>query len=347
MTLPIVILIIYGVLLIVVGAYYRAGTSGDFHIASRRVGAVRFLASIFTVIGVGEPVTLTALAYVFGLWALSFFGGAVIGFMCLAFLAHRALSRSVENDFQSLPDYFFFHFGRAASVFATSLNVVALGALLLIQFLVGGLLLNTVTGLPVWISILSMAVVVGLYVWLGGFRSVLATDVIQGTVMMALVVILFVTLSFVGIAEPAEAAPVLNAIPLADGLSLIVLGFFAVLGAADVWQRVFSARDDTAARRGLLLSAAAWASSVVLGGSPSLGLKLFRLAAASISVPSTVKCSSDSRLRRSASSTTWSNKACPLRSTDWPHPGERKKSGTHYRCYWEAGRSALGANLYL
>ena len=39
-------------------------------------------------------------------------------------------------------------------------------------------------------------------------------------------------------------------------------------------------------------------SSVFLGGSPSLGLKLFRLAAASISAPSTVKCSSDSRPRR-------------------------------------------------
>ncbi len=39
------------------------------------------------------------------------------------------------------------------------------------------------------------------------------------------------------------------------------------------------------------------------------GLKLLRLAAASISEPSTVKCSSDNRLRRSAARTT-SSKSC-------------------------------------
>src|SRR6266571_1350790 len=42
-------------------------------------------------------------------------------------------------------------------------------------------------------------------------------------------------------------------------------------------------------------------SSVLWGGSPSRGLKLFRLAAASISVPSTVKCSSESKPRLWAS----------------------------------------------
>ena len=52
-------------------------------------------------------------------------------------------------------------------------------------------------------------------------------------------------------------------------------------------------------------------SSVVVGGSPSFGLKLFRLAAASISVPSTVKCSSESRPRSWARPTT-SSKSC------WP-----------------------------
>jgi len=38
-------------------------------------------------------------------------------------------------------------------------------------------------------------------------------------------------------------------------------------------------------------------SPSVVGGSPSLGLKLLRLAAASISVPSTVKCSSENSPR--------------------------------------------------
>ena len=250
-------LIVYSIALIWIGAVYRKGTSSEFHIADRKVGYLRLAASTFTLIGGGEFVTLTALTYFFGFWSLLFFVGVALGFVVLSFLVEQARTNAAENDLQSLPDYFYLHFGRLGSVSSTLLASSSLVALLLIQFIVGGLMLNAVTQFPVWVCTTGMAIVVGCYVLFGGFRGVLATDVIQATIMFILIFILFA--AYVGIPDPASATSAEHVLPpIGEAAPLLLLGFFAVLGGADVWQRVFSGKNDRDVRKGLLLNAAAW-----------------------------------------------------------------------------------------
>ena len=118
-------------------------------------------------------------------------------------------------------------------------------------------MLNAVTQFPVWVCTTGMAIVVGCYVLFGGFRSVLATDVIQATIMFILIFILFA--AYVGIPDPASATSAEHVLPpIGEAAPLLLLGFFAVLGGADVWQRVFSGKNDREVRKGLLLNAAAW-----------------------------------------------------------------------------------------
>lgn len=250
-------LVVYSIALIWIGVAYRKGTSSEFHIADRKVGFLKIAASTFTLIGGGEFVTLTALSYGYGYWSLLFFAGVALGFILVGLLSHRARIDAAENDLQSLPDYFYLHFGRFGSVSATMLACLSLVALLLIQFIVGGLMLSTVTQFPVSVCTIGMAIVVTLYVLFGGFRGVLATDVIQAIVMVAVVVVLFV--AYGRTPNPATANSVDHVIPsLGEAVPLLLLGFFAVFGGADVWQRLLSAKDDREAGKGMLCNAGAW-----------------------------------------------------------------------------------------
>ena len=248
-------LLLFSAALIWVGSLYRNRTDSlDYHLAGRRVGVGRLAASTFTLIGGGEFVTLTALAYWYRGWALVFFVGIALGFLAFSLLVGRARSRASEEDLHSLPDYFALHFGRVGSISSTILASLALGALLLIQLVVGGLMLGIVTGLPVSACIVGMAFVIGVYVYVGGFNSVLTTDVVQAVVMLGVLLLILVAYRS-PIPAGAAALPAAQGLPPQDALVLIAAGFFAVIGGSDVWQRVLSARDDRAAARGLQFNA--------------------------------------------------------------------------------------------
>ena len=250
-------LVVFAIALIWIGSTYRAATPAEFHIAGRKANVFRVIASTFTLVGGGEFVTLTALSYLYGYWSLIYFGGVVVGFVALGVLARHAREEAPELDFQSLPDYIEHKFGRLAAFTATALAFVTLGALLLIQFIVGGSMLSMTTHIPVWVCSVGMAVVVSVYLYIGGFQSVLATDLVQGVVMFLVVTVLVIAYAVTG---QSTGIPTPNEFPpfLAEALPLVLLGFFAVLGGADVWQRVYAAESDGALKRGLFGAGAAF-----------------------------------------------------------------------------------------
>lgn len=250
-------LTIFAVALIWIGATYRGATSADYHIAGRRTSVARVAASTFTLLGGGEFVTLTALSYGYGYWTMIYFAGIVIGFVALGQLAGRARQQAVEHDLQSLPDFIGANFGRLAALTATALAFVSLAALLLIQFVVGGTMLSVITGFPIWACVLGMAAVVTVYLYVGGFQSVLATDLVQGTVMFLVIIVLVIAYAAISTSGSSPAEPH-SLLPLSEGLPLVMLGFFAVLGGADVWQRVYAGESATAVRKGLLVAGGAW-----------------------------------------------------------------------------------------
>ena len=251
-------LVMFSAVLIWVGSLYRDKTDVvDFHLAGRSAGTIKIAAATFTLIGGGELVTLTALSYAYGAWSLLFFGGVVLGFVILAMLAKQARQNASNSGFLSLSDYFYANFGVAGSIAATVLACISLGALLLIQFVVGGMMLESSTGLPQWACIIGMAAVICAYVWLGGLNGVFATDYMQAVTMFGTIAILVIL--YAASAGSSESVTVVSSFPpLGDAAVLVLGGVFAVLGGADVWQRVLAARDDAAARKGLLWNSVGW-----------------------------------------------------------------------------------------
>jgi Na+/proline symporter len=252
-----VALVILAVLTVALALQRRPKTNEDFLIKERKVGTLEMVAAIFTLLGGGEFVTLTALTYVFGIWSILYFVGIAVGFIILAALSSAIRSEAAELDMHSLPDYFARNFGRASSIICTALLCISLGALLQIQFVVGSQIIASLTNVHHAVWVVGMAVLVASYLYISGFRGVLATDFIQSAVMMITLIVLSVYLSpFRGMPLVEQAGS--NSIPLGDAVGLLVLGIFAIGGGGDVWQRVYAAESSQAARRGLLLNAIAW-----------------------------------------------------------------------------------------
>lgn len=267
-------IVLFLLVTVALGVIRRPSSSQEYLIFSRSVPAFGVAAATFTLIGGGEFLTLTALSYAYGFWAIMYFVGVVAGFIILALLSRKAREMAEQHDLHSLPDLFFVKFGKGVARLATILNVVGLGALLVIQFVVGGQIINVLSGIPIWIGVLLMCLSVCLYLYISGFKGVLATDIFQAAVMfIATAIVAWFAFDIAGKQGINIQSLVHTAPSLIDTTVFFLLGITAVLGTADVWQRVFSAKNWQEAKKGLFMNAGGWLIFGVIFITLALGIQ--------------------------------------------------------------------------
>ena len=251
--------VIFVLILIAIGYYYRhKKNSEEFFMAGRNAGAIRIATSVFTLFGAGEIVTLTAFVYFYGMSGFSLFLGIIMGFFAMVFLAERIRKDSDTYKPYTQTDYMRKFLGPKSEKMSLILSIVAIGSLLIIQLVVGGLLISTLTGLSYITSVILISLVITVYLTLGGFNSVLTTDVLQAFSMIVLIALLVLLYNPSGSSIPELITLSEGVIPPIDFVALLFLGFFAVMGGADVYQRVFSSKSNKEAKKGLKLAGIMW-----------------------------------------------------------------------------------------
>ena len=270
---PLIAIVVFTIILIAIGFYYRnKRLPEDFFMAGRKAGIIRIASSIFTLFGAGEIVTLTAFAYLYGINGLSLFFGIILGFVGLAFLSKRIKRNSSEYKPYSLTDYVRNFLGKKSEKMSIVISLIAVLSLLIIQLVVGGLLISTLTGLSYPISVMIIGIVIAIYLTLGGFNSVLTTDVLQAGSMIILLTFLLVMYNPQGSSLSEVISHAQGVVPPVDFIVLLILGFFAVFGGTDVYQRIFASSIKTSLKKGLIYTGVLWLafSSLML----LLGLKI-------------------------------------------------------------------------
>ena len=161
--------------------------------------------------------------------------------------------RNPALDVYSIPDFAFVYCGRHVSILMTIYTVLALGALLLIQLSLGAQMIEIVTGIPSWYAVILISLTVGYYVYRGGFKGILVTDLVQ----IGSLFVVFTILAFAVHTPEATSASIIHHSKLPDASSLAVLlvgGICWVLGGPDIWQRVLAAKSDQVATKALGLN---------------------------------------------------------------------------------------------
>ena len=254
-------------MLIFVG-FYKVGlvkTSEDFMVAGRTLPWYILVGTLLaTWMGSGSLFSGAGLGYRNGLAGLWSSAGAWLGIALIYFIAKR-----IRNFGKvTVPDIFEARYGPLASILATITTIIAYTTIVSYQFRGGGKVLSLVSDGLVSMDqgIIITAIFAILYTIIAGMFSVVYTDVINGILITfgSISALFFLTHKVGGLEEIifiAESAGKWNLFgnwssERGGNVSgpLIAMSFFVptmllLLGDANMYQRIFSAKDSSSAKK--------------------------------------------------------------------------------------------------
>ncbi|MFH1064485.1 MAG: sodium:solute symporter family protein [Candidatus Woesearchaeota archaeon] len=249
----IVLIVVYFAIIWAVGLLSaRKESTGDYLIASRKVGLLQTTASIVAVMGGMVIIAQSSLAFEMGVTATWYWVGIALGMVGLGLAVKKIKLLADKNKFLTLSDYFFEKFDNKTRILCAVILFIALYAVLVGQFIAAGSLFSPLLRISYPLAIMIMAVATLIYLVAGGFKAVIKTDFIQFLIMI--VVLAFIPFSIdIGRFLPEQVTFE------STGGSLIfifvMMGFFAVISGPEAWQRVFASKSIKTARNACFLSA--------------------------------------------------------------------------------------------
>lgn len=225
----------------------------DFIIASRKVGVLRSSASMFAILGGEILIAQAAISYVYGIAAMWVWIGVALGAVCLGLAVGKIKPAADKNEHLTLSEYFHHKWGKRSSFIAAIIIFVGIFALLSMQFMAVGSLVAPLFNWSYSLVVIITGGVVLIYLLLGGYKAVINTDFVQAALMIVIVIILAAVVPL-----GSFSASDFNLFSLSAGIivSFLFLGICTMFVAADLWQRIYSARDVKTARKSLWLTAA-------------------------------------------------------------------------------------------
>ncbi|MBE8191437.1 MAG: sodium:solute symporter family protein, partial [Alphaproteobacteria bacterium] len=269
MTLTLWLLVGYLCLLPLLGLWGRAQekekTLKDYYLAGGMLGTLPLLFTLYatqfsgnTILGFAGSAYRNGPIILFTTFAMSV---VVLMYFIYAKPLH-ALAKT--HGFLTIADYFRHRYNSRALVrLANTLLAVTLISYILTNFKAAGLLLESVSGgeISVFWSIIGLAFVMAIYESLGGMRSVVLTDVLQGSLLlMGAVMVVYLAVSYFGgfaplIAQlqtnPATGWQALDARQWARGISIMLLFGFAICIYPHSVQRIYAAESWGKLKRSL------------------------------------------------------------------------------------------------
>jgi len=265
-----VFIAIYLFALVGVGVYKTRAVrnSEDFMVAGRTLPWYILVGTLLaTWMGSGSLFSGAGLGYRNGLAGVWSSGGAWLGIAFIYFIARR-----IRNFGKvTVPDIFEVRYGRLAAILATITTVIAYLTIVSYQFRGGGKVLTMVSDgmISLEAGIVITAVFAITYTVLAGMFSVVYTDVVNGVLMTLgiLAALIYMTFRVGGLSEIVMVAESAGKWSLFGNWAaertgdtsgpIIAISFFVptmllLMGDANMYQRIFSARDGGSARKAVM-----------------------------------------------------------------------------------------------
>ncbi len=268
MTATLAVLIGYLVLLFALAVWSRTETRSlkGFYLAGKKLP---YWVVAFSTNATGESgwllLGLTGMGYAVGMQAMWVLVGEIIGIWLSWTLISRQLKRlSDEHDAITVPDVLAAPFDEKQD----AIRLVAIGIILIMvttyvtaQMVASGKAMSTFVGLEYGHAVLISSVVIVAYTFVGGYKAVSYTDVLQGVLMLAgLIVVPLVGIHAAGgVAEVLESLkeqdPNLVRLVGSEGVKswVVAVSFAAIgmpfLGVPQLLIRYMSARDEGELRK--------------------------------------------------------------------------------------------------
>lgn len=210
-------------------------------------------------------------AYKMGLgWVLLAMIQLPAAWLTLGVLGKKFAIEARRHNALTLNDILYARYkSRGVVIFASLALLLAFFGTMVVQFVGGARLLQTVTGLSYSHGLMLFAVTVGLYTTIGGFRAVVMTDTVQGIMMIIGTIALLAGIVHAGgsigelVTELHQINPELvtpfgpdNFLTQPFMLSFWVLVCFGVIGLPHAAVRCMSYKDSGSLHKGMVISTA-------------------------------------------------------------------------------------------
>ena len=212
----------------------------EFLIGGRKLGVAEISLSILAVFGGLEIVGQAALAYEIGFGAMWFWVGIAIGIFLLGLFSAKIKKLSSEEEFITISDYFFSKFDRKSGFLCALIIFVTFFALLIGQIIAGASLISPLLNISYIWAVLFIVLVTLAYLSLGGFKAVTKTDLLQGVITIIIFGVLLFSIDFKSYIPQGIEFSNLGGYGL---FSFLFIGIFVIFAGADVWQRLYAAKN--------------------------------------------------------------------------------------------------------
>lgn len=277
------VLVLYLGIMAFIGWYAGRKTNniGDFFVLSGKAGVVvsgiAYFSTQFSMgTFLGTPGTIYGVGYA-GM-AISVPGAVFCMILPALLIGRKLITLGHKYGFLTMADYLTdrYHSKNMSGVLGVMMLfflVPMMGA----QIIGAGVIVHVFTGLPEWVGVVGMGIIVILYCMTGGMKGAMMTDVIQGSLMIATAVVTFIVSIVMGggfsninhtlqsMNEAYLTFPGANGyMPWTYYISNIVLWSFFTMGQPHLFTKFFAMKDHKTMFEAILLGTAGMFFSATL-----------------------------------------------------------------------------------
>ena len=277
------VLVLYLGIMAFIGWYAGRKTNniGDFFVLSGKAGVVvsgiAYFSTQFSMgTFLGTPGTIYGVGYA-GM-AISVPGAVFCMILPALLIGRKLITLGHKYGFLTMADYLTdrYHSKNMSGVLGVMMLfflVPMMGA----QIIGAGVIVHVFTGLPEWVGVVGMGIIVILYCMTGGMKGAMMTDVIQGSLMIATAVVTFIVSIVMGggfsninhtlqsMNEAYLTFPGANGyMPWTYYVSNIVLWSFFTMGQPHLFAKFFAMKDHKTMFKAILLGTAGMFFSATL-----------------------------------------------------------------------------------
>lgn len=277
------VLVLYLGIMAFIGWYAgrKMNNIGDFFVLSGKAGVVvsgiAYFSTQFSMgTFLGTPGTIYGVGYA-GM-AISVPGAVFCMILPALLIGRKLITLGHKYGFLTMADYLTdrYHSKNMSGVLGVMMLfflVPMMGA----QIIGAGVIVHVFTGLPEWVGVVGMGIIVILYCMTGGMKGAMMTDVIQGSLMIATAVVTFIVSIVMGggfsninhtlqsMNEAYLTFPGANGyMPWTYYISNIVLWSFFTMGQPHLFTKFFAMKDHKTMFKAILLGTAGMFFSATL-----------------------------------------------------------------------------------
>ena len=277
------VLVLYLGIMAFIGWYAGRKTNsiGDFFVLSGKAGVlvsgIAYFSTQFSMgTFLGTPGTIYGVGYA-GM-AISVPGAVFCMILPALLIGRKLITLGHKYGFLTMADYLTdrYHSKKMSGVLGVMMLfflVPMMGA----QIIGAGVIVHVFTGLPEWVGVVGMGIIVILYCMTGGMKGAMMTDVIQGSLMIATAVVTFIVSIVMGggfsninhtlqsMNEAYLTFPGANGyMPWTYYVSNIVLWSFFTMGQPHLFTKFFAMKDHKTMFKAILLGTAGMFFSATL-----------------------------------------------------------------------------------